>query len=257
VTTCQREGFSDLAQRFAFATIGSTQTEAIRRVQAGAAPAFRVVARVQETGLGRLDHGWSSPAGGLYLSLALPARRPPTGLWPVGIGSAVGGALTAVFGVPTFVKWPNDVLAGRSGRPAGKLAGILVDRLATSDGQEAIVVGLGLNCATARSAFPPELAKRVAILSELAGRSISPEETEPVVVDAIERTAQQLASAEGERAVWAECRRALWGIGRAVRVDGAPMGRMRDLAEDGALLVEDERGIRAVRAGEVVLEGAA
>jgi BirA family transcriptional regulator, biotin operon repressor / biotin---[acetyl-CoA-carboxylase] ligase len=246
-----------LAQRFAFATIGSTQSEAIRRIRSGDAPEFSIVARVQAAGLGRLDHGWISPPGGLYLSLALSARRPPSGLWPVGLGTAIGRSIADSFGVPTLVKWPNDILASRAGEPAGKLAGILVDRLASPSGGEAVVVGLGLNCATVRSSLPKEIAGRTAILSELASRPILPEEAEPVAIDAIERTAERLSTAEGERAVWSESRRALWGVGRSVRVDGVPRGRMHDLAEDGALLVEDEQGIHAVRAGEVVVEGAA
>ncbi len=237
----------------AFDVLPSTQAEAIRRLHGGAAPPFTIVAREQSGGRGRLDHRWSSPVGGLYLSRAVAEPRGPSGLLPVGIGSALSRDLEAGFKVRTSVKWPNDLLAIDGAQVLGKLGGILVDRLAPRDGPATLVIGLGLNACPSRSDFPATVVGRVAILSEQVGRPVPPEELEPVALAAVASTVGALSTTEGTRAVWEESRRRLYGVGRPVRVDGRAAGSILGLGEDGALLVEKDGAVSHVRSGEIVV----
>ena len=142
-----------------------------------------------------------------------------------------------------------------SGWTTRKLAGILVDRVLSPSHGVALVVGIGLNASSDRSAFPSELADRVAILSELCHRTVEPAEVEPVALSAVGSTAHRLATSQGRRELWEESRRALYGVGRAVRVDGRPAGVIRDLDEDGALLIDRGGERSTVRSGEVEVEG--
>ena len=56
----------------------STQQRAIVLARAGAPEGTHVVAGRQRRGRGRLDHTWSSPDGGLYLSTIVRAPRAPS-----------------------------------------------------------------------------------------------------------------------------------------------------------------------------------
>ena len=243
-----------MVQRIAFDLIASTQDEAIRRVREGADAGLLVVARRQHRGRGRLDHSWVSPDGGLYLSVALkePAFEP--GLVPVGVGAGLAGALEETYGIPALVKWPNDLLVPSGAGSTSKLAGVLVDRVLSPSFGVALVVGVGLNASIERSAFPGPLGGQVAILSERVGRRGPPEELEPIVLGAVERTVARLGTEDGPKAVWESCLARLHGIGGRARVDGRPAGIVRGLARDGALLVEQDGALSPVRSGEVEIE---
>ena len=92
----------------------------------------------QSDGRGRLGRSWEAPPGSsllfsLVLEPALPAERLPE-LTPLA-GHAVAEAVTALTGLATAVKDPNDVLV--DGR---KLAGILGE---AADGR--VLLGIGVN----------------------------------------------------------------------------------------------------------------
>jgi BirA family transcriptional regulator, biotin operon repressor / biotin---[acetyl-CoA-carboxylase] ligase len=246
-----------MAERICFDLLPSTQDEAVGRARAGAPAGLVVVARRQHRGRGRLDHSWASPEGGLYLSMVTAEPRLEPGLVPVGVGAGLAATLAERYPLETAVKWPNDLFArAREGR-FGKLAGVLVDRVLSPTLGVALVVGVGVNVTMARSDLPDELAPRVAILKELAGRPVPLEEVEAIVTEVIQGTVERLGSVEGRSEVWSMARRVLYGIGRPVRVDGRTAGVLRDLAVDGALLVEGAQGIERLRSGEIEVEGIA
>jgi len=126
---------------------GSTNADLLARALAGAPEGVVLAAEEQSAGRGRMGRTWVAPprAALTFSLLVRPAAVPPArrGWLPLLAGVAVASAVTAVTGVQTRLKWPNDVLAG----PA-KLGGILAE--ATGD---AVVVGVGLNV----SAEPGEL----------------------------------------------------------------------------------------------------
>ncbi len=123
-------------------------------------PWTAVRAVVQTAGRGRAGRCWVSDEGGLWLSAVVPAPggAAPWPLLPLAAGWAVLGVVRSL-GVPDArLRWPNDILVGRS-----KLAGILVDRFSS----EAAVVGIGLNVANDPGRSDPLLAGEVACLASL------------------------------------------------------------------------------------------
>ncbi|MFD9698955.1 biotin--[acetyl-CoA-carboxylase] ligase [Lentzea sp. NPDC059081] len=114
----------------------------------GAADRTVLIALEQTAGQGRRGRGWSSPVGGLYVSVLFrpagvsPARLP----WLNLIAGLALVRVAASVGVDASLKWPNDLLLG-----GGKGAGILSE--ITADG--AVVVGMGLNVAKLPSDVQP------------------------------------------------------------------------------------------------------
>lgn len=107
---------------------------------------------MQTRGRGRRGRTWSSPAGGLWLSIAVPrAPRPKTQL-PLTIPAAIAcaRAIEEATGVVLQLKWPNDLYVADR-----KLGGLLVD---VED--HAYVIGVGLNVSVDLDALPAELRKR-------------------------------------------------------------------------------------------------
>lgn len=130
------------------AETGSTNADLLAAARAGEPEGLVLVARSQTAGRGRLGRQWQNPPGtGLTFSVLLrPAAVPPSALgWlPLLTGVAVAAAVTEVSAVPTELKWPNDVLAGRA-----KLGGILAEAW-----DSAVVIGTGLNVSQRRDQLP-------------------------------------------------------------------------------------------------------
>jgi len=128
--------------------LGSTNDE----VRARPRPWRVVAAERQEQGRGRLGRSWTTtPGTSLAVSALVPV--PPSGAaWvPLLAGLAVTRAVRDVAGLETALKWPNDVIVPSDGDR--KLAGLLCEWT-----PEGVVVGLGLNVATAREDLPVDTA---------------------------------------------------------------------------------------------------
>ncbi|MFJ3763737.1 biotin--[acetyl-CoA-carboxylase] ligase [Streptomyces sp. NPDC090082] len=130
---------------------GSTNSDLAAR--AGELPEGAVlVAEEQTTGRGRLDRTWTAPArSGLFLSVLLKPDVPVHrwGWLPLLTGVAAATGLAKAAGVDTSLKWPNDVLVSVAGEER-KAGGILAERA----GEDAIVVGLGINVTLREDELP-------------------------------------------------------------------------------------------------------
>ncbi len=128
---------------------GSTNADLLARALDGAPEGMVLAAEEQSAGRGRMGRAWVSPprAALTFSLLVRPAAVPSArrGWLPLLAGVAVATAVTAVTGVQTRLKWPNDVLTGHA-----KLAGILAEAAG-----DAVVVGVGLNVSTEPGELPP------------------------------------------------------------------------------------------------------
>jgi len=251
---------------------GSTNADLMARALRGAPEGVVLAAEEQSAGRGRLGRTWVSPprAALTFSLLVRPAAVPPArrGWLPLLTGVAVASAVTAVTGVQTRLKWPNDVLVG----PA-KLGGILAEAAG-----DAVVVGVGLNVSTGPGELPPPGPGALAATSlrlaasaapEIAG-SAAPEiagsaapEREPLLIailDGFERWYQAWCRAAGdpERCGLRTAYTQLSGtIGRRVRAE-LPGGQVLSgpavgVDPDGRLLVRTSSGtVVPVAAGDVV-----
>lgn len=246
-----------MASRRFHASVPSTQAEAIEWARRGAEPGSRVVARQQTHGIGRLDHRWVSPAGGLYLSVILDDPNGPAPLFTLAVGVKLLEQLRQRWGVETAVKWPNDLVAPSAEGGVRKLAGILVDRVETSEGAHRLVVGVGLNVGALDSDFPAELRGEVVGLSELAHAPIGLDEVEEAAAAAISAAHGWTAGRSDDRGIVEVGRELLFGIGRRARIDGRPVGIIRGIDRDGSLVVGDADRVEHITAGSVTIEEAA
>ncbi len=94
-----------------------------------------VIAGFQTAGRGQLRREWVSLLGNLFATIRLPGRANALGqLLTFGVALVVVAALDEI-GVPAEIKWPNDILVGRT-----KVGGILIE-----ERQNTVLAGLGLN----------------------------------------------------------------------------------------------------------------
>jgi BirA family transcriptional regulator, biotin operon repressor / biotin---[acetyl-CoA-carboxylase] ligase len=241
-----------VAPRILRESIGSTQAHAIAEVRAGARAGTRVVARRQSEGVGRSDHRWASPPGGLYLSLVVEAPPPGSPLFPLAVGAELAQTMAAAYGVHTLLRWPNDLLVVGRGRPR-KLAGVLCDGVAAPWGPS-VIVGVGINVASSPNDFPLALRRQVVGLSELTQPVPSLDDLETRTVAAIDRAALGVRSEPGRNRLLRLCRESLYGLGRRATVDGRPSGVIRGINDDGSLLVTEGATSASVHAGSLLVE---
>ena len=154
------------------AETGSTNADLLARAPHLAGPVL-LLAQNQTAGRGRSGRTWQSAAdASLTFSLAWKFQRalPQLVGLPLAVGVAIADALRDS-GVHAQLKWPNDVLLDGQ-----KLAGVLIETSAASDGVWA-VVGIGINLAlppalaaridTPAAALPPQAIDREALLGAL------------------------------------------------------------------------------------------
>jgi BirA family transcriptional regulator, biotin operon repressor / biotin---[acetyl-CoA-carboxylase] ligase len=235
------------------AQLASTQDRAILLAREGAPSRTVVVAARQTGGRGRLDHGWSSPEGGVYASWVGEDLADAGLLVPLALGAGLQDRFERRWGIRCALKWPNDLLWSGSSGPPRKLAGLLVERVAIGASHR-MVVGVGVNVRARSESFPPELRDTIVQLAELVRPTPTLEEVESAVLDRVEEVMSDLASPHGRTRWWMHGREVLYGRGRPIRIDGVPVGRLLDLEPSGALRVSTPDGERAFVVGEIAFE---
>ena len=231
--------------------VGSTNDVALSLADAGEAEGCIVVADAQTAGRGRRGRVWASPPGaGIYLSVVL--RPPPSvaAFLTLAAGVAVAEGIESATGLPTRVKWPNDVFVEGPSAAAGfrKLAGILAE--ATS--RTAVVLGIGINVQPA--AYPPEVASRATSIESEIGRVVDRGLVLAGCLTALaarydaarEGRMDAVVSAWRSRASLTFGRRIEWEAGGTIQ-----HGIAHDIDLEGALLVRTASGLVRVVSGEV------
>jgi BirA family biotin operon repressor/biotin-[acetyl-CoA-carboxylase] ligase len=221
--------------------VGSTMDALHELAEAGAPAGTAVVADVQAAGRGSRGRAWTSPPGGLWLSVLARPVDAGLELLSLRVGLAVAAAVAgAGAGRELRLKWPNDLMLGE--RKAG---GVLCEARWQGGAPAWVTIGVGLNVANPP---PPELA-RVAIHLASAVPGLTPAALiEPVVgaIRGIDPLGGPLRADE-----LAALARLDWLRGRAL---AAPVAGTADgILADGALLVRSPGGVTPLRAGTVVL----
>lgn len=225
--------------------IGSTQDRARALADAGYGPVL-VVAEEQTAGRGRHGRSWVAPAGTALLAswVFKPLPTDPA-LFALLAGVAVARALDELGALGARLKWPNDVqLEGK------KVAGTLADAITGPDGG-AVVLGIGVNVRQ-RAEDLGELAATAASLAT-AGHDI---DRLALLARITTRLDALAGSPEERRAALEEWRRRSSVLGREVEVRGGAgslRGLAREIADDGALVLETASGDQRILAGDVSL----
>ncbi len=128
----------------------STNTEIKRAIEADEPEGLAVRALRQTGGYGRQGRTWSSPQGGLYLSLLLRPHTNTAALPTLSLVVSLA-AHRAVLGLSggnaasnIGIKWPNDLVVARNTHDApptfSKLCGISLEVY-----EQAVCIGIGMN----------------------------------------------------------------------------------------------------------------
>lgn len=229
-------------RRVAHEELGSTNAEALRLAEGGAADLTLVTARRQTAGRGRRGRVWTSPAGNLFASFVLRPERPTAILSQLSFVAALAvGDLLDRLGVDGRVgfKWPNDVLID-----GAKAAGILLE-----GGQGHLVAGIGVNLAH----HPDDTPYPATSVAAKGGAAEVEAAVSGLASAFVTRYRAWLADGFGPvREAWLA--RAV-GLGREVRVTVAEgrvdSGVFSALDESGALVLTAAGESRRITAGEV------
>jgi len=210
------------------------------------------LAETQTSGKGRLGRRWVSPFGrNIYLSMLW---RFHSGSTATGLSLAVGVAVVQALHDMGFsdlqLKWPNDILWHGK-----KLGGILIEGLSEHQGENIVVIGLGINLWLPRRAASeidqPWVDGRT-VLGRLPQRNLT-------VARVISRLLGLLNDYENQGlAPWLDQWRCMSCVlGRQVQVEHFGQKYLAtaiDVNDEGLLLLQDQSGeVRVLMAGDVKL----
>jgi len=216
--------------------VASTNEEAKARGKAGAAEGLVIVAESQSAGKGRLGRTWSSPPGGLYLSLLLRPQLTTKELLRMTVYSCVpvAQAIEEVTDLQVQVKWPNDLeLNGR------KLGGILVEGVSKLNRLDFVVLGIGINV----NAEPAtDKVERAISLRAVLCREVDQEQLLASILQHLDRFYSRLKKGEVDEVGY---KRRSSVLGRKVEANlGGKVvrGKALRVLKDGGLVVRSDEG---------------
>lgn len=128
--------------------VESTQAVARELALEGTAQKTLVLAETQTAGKGRLGREWESGPGGLYMTLLLTPETDLKFLPDLSVlsGEAVAETVTALYGIKTRIKKPNDVYAFHPRKKKWfKLCGILTESASINKAPNWLLLGVGVN----------------------------------------------------------------------------------------------------------------
>ena len=142
-----------------------------------------IIAARQSRGRGRMGRSFVSPEGGLYLSMLLTPRCTPQeslSLTPC-TAVAVHRAIDKLCHIQADIKWPNDLLI-----EGKKVCGILCESI-FYQGQQKLILGVGLNVNTAQVAFDGELSSIAGSILSTTGKELELKKTAETLIAELDR----------------------------------------------------------------------
>ncbi len=263
-----------------FDSIDSTNTELLKMAKAGCPDRTVVIAHKQLSGRGRMGRSFFSPQTGIYFSLCLreddifdndETIDPQSALFLTVIaGIAAADAIRSVYGIDAYIKWTNDILWKNR-----KLCGILSESAIGANGQpDYIVVGVGINLR--KGDYPADIKDKAVSIEEAAeaeGKQFinyndrcSPEidiaqsETELIAafLNHFDMLWDRYLLDGNSDYIISEYKEYMRVIGKKVtvkNVSGAYQATVKDVANDGNLIVEDDNGnILTLNSGEISID---
>ena len=221
-------------------TVASTMDEIAALAQNGEPEGTVVVAETQTAGRGRGGREWQAPPGtGVLCSILLRPTVPASRLGTLAlvVGVTVAEAIEAETGQRCQLKWPNDVWLDER-----KVAGILIATRFEADRWPWVTVGIGINVNLPASSLPEGATSLLVATGQSHDRSRLLEH----LLDGFETAYAAFVAGDGiaDLAGW---RRRAALVGERVSVitaEATRSGILRDVDDDGALLLETANGGR-------------
>lgn len=232
----------------------------------GAQEGLVVWADSQNAGKGRRGRSWESPAGtNLYFSILLRPKISPekAPMLTLVMAYAVAKAVKDLTGLDVRIKWPNDLVLSKK-----KICGILTEMYLTGTDVDYIVVGTGIN--VNGTEFSEELREKATSLYLEMSRETEKEriveskkfiERKKLLEESLRIFGEQYQTfleVQDLSFLQKEYNQMLINQNREVVVlepGNEYHGMAIGINSDGELLVETEKGIQTVFAGEVSVRG--
>jgi BirA family biotin operon repressor/biotin-[acetyl-CoA-carboxylase] ligase len=231
-----------------YTEIDSTQKVAISLAKEGAAEGVAVLSEIQTAGKSRRGEGWSSPAGGLYFSVVVHPDLMGLHLLSLTTGLEIQRELKNHSSLPLLLKWPGDVVVENADGQVRKLADVLTDVVNPTGLLPVAVVGLNMNAKKVQ--LPPDVAPHAVCLEEIATAPLKLEEIEEPLIGAVIRASKRISDAEERSVLGREINEVLWGVGRAVSIDGRK-GIFVGIGAAGEAIVATEKGEEVFWSGDM------
>jgi BirA family biotin operon repressor/biotin-[acetyl-CoA-carboxylase] ligase len=235
-----REAFAGFSIQLLEST-PSTQDVVRQAILGGNPEGFCCVALEQTLGRGRQGRKWFGKSGeSLQFSIALATPPASPQALPFVAGLAIHDT-AAVFGVTADIKWPNDILV--SGR---KLSGTLVEAIGATE-LASVGIGLNINIGT----FPPGI--EGSSLTQEAGREVCWQEVLETLLPRLRSRLDQTLR-DGIQSTIASWTKRSSSIGKMITAttSGSTLtGRALGVDDDGALLLETDKGAARLLAADV------
>ena len=209
-----------------------------------------VIADVQKKGKGRKLRKWSSPKGGLWMSVILKPNLHPKHITKLVFISALAVVETLEeFGIEGKIKWPNDVLVDGK-----KICGILSEGKYSTDSVEYVVLGIGLNV---NNPIPKDLSNIATSMREILGFRVPIVEVFKKLVEKLDRW--YLKYLDGQHSIILEKWKAHSAvIGNEVKIIGDEeeiIGTAVDVSDDGSLIIALKNGtLKKIYYGDLSLK---
>lgn len=240
----------DKSQIYILDTTDSTNNYAKKLAEEGAQENTIVIANEQTSGKGRMGRSFLSPKNtGIYMSIIM---RPDmkidiAQMLTSCIAVSAAKAIDSLYKCNTQIKWVNDLMVNDK-----KICGILTE--ATIDCEAAnfkyIVVGIGINVGSIRSAFDQELLEIASSLEDETGIVIPRSQIIATVIDYVINDSGSLS----DRSFLDEYRKRSWIIGKPVTIYAHGIQKDAvavDIDDTAGLVVKYENGqTEVINSGE-------
>ena len=235
-------------------TIRSTNSVAMKAASEGAPEGTVFLAEEQTAGRGRGGHTWySAPGAGIYCSLLLKPRIPPSDSLLMSLAAALAVHSAVDLTKPkrrrnlaVDLKWPNDLLVGGK-----KFCGILTEMNAEPTRVRHLVIGIGIN--VNHESFPPHLQADATSLRLAIGALWSRVDLTVALLKFAHREYKELVSGGRESILRRFSSLCSMVNATPVRVEenGSFQGITQGLDAHGFLQVRTDEGLRTVLSGTV------
>lgn len=238
----------------AYDEIDSTNAEAKRLAEQGAADGTLVTANYQSAGKGRRGRVWENPVGStISMSVLLRPDIEPikASMLTLVMALSVSKAIENVSGLETQIKWPNDIIIHKK-----KVCGILTEMSAEMDDIHYVIIGCGINTGTMK--VSPEVRDKATSLL-LEGKKVKRAALVAEVLSCFEQEYERFLRAGNLAPLLEEYNSRLVNIGKEVKILGSLQeyqAMSEGINESGELIVIKEDGTKeAIFAGEVSVRG--
>lgn len=232
-------------------SLPSTNARASEMASEGCREGTVIIAGEQTQGAGRMGRSFSSPPGGLYLSVVLRPAVPPEQIssLPLIFGLSVAKAIGCTVSLNTELKWPNDVLIGGK-----KVCGILSTSTVSKAKVDHVVIGVGINANTKVTDLPQALAGSATTLHDVLGRELDLEELTKNLLYFMDLHYSQFIDGRTAELLeeWSSRSSTLKGMVRVETGSGTIEGMALGIDHAGALLVKTDDSISRVPSGDCV-----